>query len=45
MSSSTVKQFLTDHPKVVSALLTLMLLWSQFGTVIASNSGGGHAGP
>lgn len=44
MSKRALKEFLADHPKLVSALLTLMLLWSQFGTVIA-NGGEGHAGP
>lgn len=43
MSKRTIKRFLASHPKLTSALLTLMLLWSQFGTVIAS--GNGHGGP
>ena len=43
MLKGNLKQFLADHPKVVSALFTLMILLSQVGTVIAG--GNGHSGP
>jgi hypothetical protein len=42
-SKRSLKEFLAEHPKLVSALLTLMLLWAQFGTAIAT--GGGESGP
>lgn len=43
MSNEALKRFLADHPKLISALVTLLLLWSQFGSAVAS--GGGHSGP
>lgn len=41
MSKRAIKQFLAKHPKLTSTLFTLLLLWSQFGTVIASGDGTG----
>lgn len=43
MSNGAIGEFLTDHPNLVSAVLTLMLLWSRIGSPVPS--GGGHAGP
>lgn len=45
MSKRALKDFLADHPTLVSALLTLILFWSQFETIIADNNRGGHVGP
>ena len=36
-----VKDFLADHPKVVTALFTLMILLSQVASVVASGEGSG----
>ena len=43
MPKDSFKQFLVDHPKVVSALFTLMILLSQVAPVLAS--GDGNSGP
>ena len=43
MLKGNLKQFLADHPKVVSALFTLMILLSQVAPVVAS--GDGSSGP
>jgi hypothetical protein len=43
VSGKEVREFLADHPRVTSALFTLMILLSQVGTVIAG--GNGHGGP
>jgi hypothetical protein len=40
MLKGNLKQFLADHPKVVSALFTLMILLSQVAPVVASGDGG-----
>ncbi len=40
---SKLKEFLADHPRVISALFTLMILLSQVAPVIAG--GDGHSGP
>lgn len=37
-----IKNIVATHPKITSALLTLMILSAQFGTVAAGN---GHLGP
>jgi len=39
-----LKEFLADHPKLVSALFTLMVLLSKAGAVLASG-GDGYGGP
>lgn len=44
MLKSGIRQFLSDHPKLVSILFTLLLYLSQAGTVLA-NGGSGHSGP
>lgn len=44
MLRNNVRQFLRKHPKLVAILFTLLLYFSQVGTVVA-NGGGGHAGP
>jgi hypothetical protein len=43
MATNALKGFMAEHPKLISALFTLMILWAQFGTVIAT--GGGNSGP
>lgn len=43
MSKSSIKQFLADHPRLLSILFTLLLYLSQVATVIAD--GNGSAGP
>ena len=43
MPKDNLKQFLVDHPRVISALFTLMILLSQVAPVLAS--GDGHSGP
>ena len=43
MLGTKTRTFLVNHPRVTSALFALMMLFSQFGTVIAS--GDGHSGP
>ena len=41
MPKGNLKQFLADHPRVVSALFTLMVLLSQVAPVLAGGDGGG----
>ena len=36
-----IKEFLADHPKVVTTLFTLMILLSQVAPVVASGEGSG----
>ena len=43
MLKGNLKQFLADHPRVVSALFTLMILLSQVAPVLAT--GEGNSGP
>ena len=43
MLKGDLREFLADHPKVVSALFTLMILLSQVAPVLAG--GEGHSGP
>ena len=43
MLKGNFKQFLADHPRVVGALFTLMVLLSQVAPVLAN--GEGHSGP
>jgi hypothetical protein len=43
MVKHATKSFLAEHPKLVSALFALLILWAQFGTAIAT--GGGESGP
>ena len=43
MLREEVRDFLADHPRVTSVLFTLLILFSQVGTVIAR--GDGHSGP
>ena len=43
MLEGNFREFLADHPRVVSALFTLMILLSQVAPVLAS--GDGHSGP
>lgn len=45
MGVRVLEEFLADHPKLTSALFTLMLFLVQVGTAIAGSSQGGHAGP
>ena len=43
MPKDKLKQFLVDHPRVVSVLFTLMILLSQVASVLAN--GEGSSGP
>ena len=43
MLEGNLREFLADHPRVISALFTLMILLSQVAPVLAS--GEGHSGP
>ena len=41
MWKGNLREFLADHPRVVSALFTLMILLSQVASVVASGDGNG----
>lgn len=43
-TSSSMKAYLAEHPKMVGALFTLTILLSQAGAV-AAGGGSSHAGP
>ena len=43
MLKDAATSFLAEHPKLLSALFALLILWAQFGTAIAT--GGGESGP
>ena len=43
MLKGNLREFLADHPRVVSALFTLMILLSQVASVLAT--GEGNSGP
>ncbi len=38
-NDSTLKAYITEHPRLIGILFTLMLLLSQAGTVAAGNTG------
>ena len=44
-SDGRLKAYLAQHPRMMGALFTLMLLLSQVGTAVASTSGGTTPGP
>jgi hypothetical protein len=43
MLKNRIRSFLAEHPRLVSALFALLILWAQFGTAIATGSG--ESGP
>ncbi|MFC7077441.1 DUF7503 family protein [Haloarcula halophila] len=44
MSDTTMKEYLADHPRMIGALFTILLLLSQAGNV-AANNGATISGP
>ncbi|WP_324758617.1 DUF7503 family protein [Haloarcula sp. GH36] len=44
MSDTIMKEYLADHPRMIGALFTVLLLLSQAGNV-AANNGASISGP
>jgi len=44
-TDSRMVSFLKDHPRMMGALFTLLVLLSQAGTVIADGADSGYPGP
>jgi hypothetical protein len=45
MSDSTMASYLAEHPRLMGVLFTLLVLLTQAGNVVASQSGTSLSGP